>query len=83
MLLVLIVGIVVGALGGFRARGCIRVQPRLGLLADRAAVAAETSRAARRRQLGDAGTYEVLNCGRILHVDYDCGKLIVERELRR
>jgi hypothetical protein len=46
------------------------------------AAAAETSRHTRLRQLGEAGTYRVHNCGRILHVDYDRGELIVERDVR-
>jgi hypothetical protein len=46
------------------------------------AAAAEASRHTRLRQLGEAGTYRVHNCGRILHVDYDRGELIVERDGR-
>lgn len=47
---------------------------RLGLLPT-----VEAARHARLRQLGEAGTYRVHNCGRILHVDYERGELIVER----
>jgi hypothetical protein len=53
---------------------------RLGLLPTAAVPTAEAARAARLRQLGEAGTYRVHNCGKILHVDYDRGELIVERE---
>jgi len=38
------------------------------------------ARAARLQQLGEAGTYKVHNCGKILHVDYDEGTLICERD---
>jgi len=56
---------------------------RLGLLAATvAAPTAEVERAARLRDLGEAGTYRVYNCGRILHVDYERGELIVDREGR-
>lgn len=57
-----------------------RSSGRLGLLPATAAPTAETVRAARLRELGETGTYRVLNCGKILHVDYDRGELIVERE---
>lgn len=43
---------------------------------------AEAARAARLCQLGEGGTYRFHNCGTILHVDYDRGELIVEREAR-
>jgi hypothetical protein len=40
---------------------------------------AAARRAAQLVRLGDPGTYRVYNCGRILHVDYERGELIVER----
>ncbi len=55
---------------------------RLGLLPGAVVPTAEAARAARLRELGEAGTYRVHNCGSILHVDYDRGELIVEREPR-
>jgi hypothetical protein len=54
---------------------------RLGLLSA-AVPTAEAARAARLRQLGEAGTYRVYNCGTILHVCYEQGELIIEREGR-
>lgn len=59
-----------------------RSSGRLGLLPGAAAPTAEAVRAARLRELGEAGTIRVHNCGKILHVDYDRGDLIVEREGR-
>jgi hypothetical protein len=59
-----------------------RGSSRLGRLPDAATPTAEASRAARLRQLGEDGTYRVYNCGKILHVDYERGELIVEREGR-
>jgi hypothetical protein len=59
-----------------------RCSGRLGRLPGAATPTAEAARAVRLRELGEAGTYLVLNCGRILHVDYDRGVLIVEREGR-
>lgn len=53
---------------------------RLGLLGTGSVPNAEARRAARLVELGEAGTYRVHNCGKILHVDYDRGELIVERE---
>lgn len=41
-----------------------------------------SERAERLAQLGTAGTYRVYNCGTILHVDYERGELIVERQDR-
>lgn len=55
---------------------------RIGLLGTGAAPSAEVRRVARLAGLGEAGTYKVHNCGRILHVDYERGELIVEREER-
>ena len=54
--------------------GCLGVMPNAGLLLE------EAARAARLRQLGAAGTLRVYNCGKILHVDYERGALIIERE---
>lgn len=57
---------------------------RLGLLGTGQAPSADARRAARLGALGSVGTTHVYNCGKILHVDYDRGELIVEREpLRR
>jgi hypothetical protein len=56
---------------------------RLGLLPSAVVPMAEAARVARLRQLGEAGTYRVYNCGKILHVDYDRGELIVEEEGHR
>lgn len=53
---------------------------RLGLLPTAAVPTAEAARAARLRQLGEAGTYRVYNCGKILNVDYERGELVIERE---
>lgn len=56
---------------------------RLGQLSSATVPMAEAVRHERLRQLGGAGTYRVHNCGKILHVDYERGELIVEREGRR
>lgn len=56
-------------------RRCSVTDRRIGLLGT-----AESRRADRLRELGEAGTYRVHNCGKILHVDYDRGELVVERE---
>ena len=40
----------------------------------------EEARRARLLQLGEAGTYKVYNCGKILDVDFEHGVLICERE---
>jgi hypothetical protein len=66
-----------------------RHDPRLGtlphffaarLVRARAALSApEEDRGTRLLQLGEARTCRVHNCGKILHVDYDRGELIVER----
>jgi len=56
---------------------------RLGLLGTGRVLNAEGRRAVRLAELGEAGTYRVHNCGKILHVDYDRGELVVERESRR
>lgn len=58
------------------------VARRLGLLPCVVVPVAEDARASRLRQLGERGTLRVHNCGKILHVDYDRGELIVEREVR-
>jgi len=55
---------------------------RIGLLPVASEPSPEQRRADRLRQIGEAGTYRVHNCGRILHVDYDRGELIVERDAR-
>ena len=57
-----------------------RYSVRIGRLPGAATPTAEAARAARLRELGETGTYRVFNCGKILHVDYDRGELIVERE---
>lgn len=57
---------------------------RLGQLPIAVVPTAETAdedRQARLRQLGAAGTCRIYNCGKILHVDYDRGELVIEREL--
>jgi len=54
---------------------------RLGLLFASGTPTAEAQREARLRELGEAGTYVVHNCGKILHVDYERGELICEKEL--
>lgn len=81
----LLLGVVAGIFA--RERWSRRENCRLGRLPTvvaEAAVAevstAEAMRAARLRQLGEAGTCRVYNCGKILHVDYDRGELIIERE---
>ena len=55
---------------------------RLGRLSIAGTPTAEAIRHERLRQLGEARTYRVHNCGTILHVDYERGELIVEREGR-
>lgn len=80
MLVALLFGMLVGtAVPGHRLWR--RMDRRLGALP--AAETPEDARAARLRQLGEEGTYRVYNCGRILHVDYERGQLIVEREAWR
>jgi len=53
---------------------------RLGRLLGMGISTGEAGRQDRLRQIGEAGTYRVHNCGKILYVDYDRGELIVERE---
>lgn len=57
-----------------------RTDRRLGTLP--VATTPASARADRLSQLGEAGTYRVYNCGKILYVDYERGQLIVEREGR-
>ena len=45
--------------------------------------AAEAARTSRLLQLGEAGTYRVHNCGKILRVDYERGDLVVSRRPAR
>jgi hypothetical protein len=68
-----------------KSRSCRRwPDHRLGLLGTGAGtgLSDEARRAARLAELGEAGTYKTYNCGRILHVDYERGELIVERDGR-
>lgn len=86
-----IVGMISFALGGWtmqwavylgnrqRASRQLRADRRLGLLGTGDGLSAEAHRAARLKELGTAGTYRVYNCGKILHVDYDRGELVVEK----
>jgi len=76
----LLVGLLIGSF--VPVRRWYRTDRRLGALSAAAVPTAEAARAARLRQLGEAGTYRVHNCGRILHVDYERGELIVERDAR-
>lgn len=79
-LMAVVVGIHAGILRVLRRNG--GGDRRLGLLPTAVVLTTEASREARLRQLGKAGTYRVYNCGKILHVDYERGELVVEREAR-
>lgn len=72
----LLIGLLIGTFVPVR-RWC-RTDRRLGTLP--VEVTAVSARAERLSQLGEAGTYRVYNCGKILHVDYERGQLVVERE---
>lgn len=78
-LFALLLGFFVGAVVS-RRRRC-RTDRRLGCLS--AAPTPEVLRADRLRQLGDAGTLRVYNCGEILQVDYERGELVIAAAPRR
>lgn len=76
----LLVGILLGSF--VPVRRWTRSDRRLGLLSASGTPTPEAARTERLRQLGEAGTYRVHNCGEILHVDYERGELIVAADGR-
>jgi len=83
MLTALLISVVAGVLVRFRVPSRVCTDHRLGLLGGPVRSPAEAVRAARLRQLGEAGTRSVHNCGRILSVDYDRGEFVVQRRAAR
>lgn len=79
--LVSLLSLIAGAI--LRARAERRSPTRrLGLLGSGDAIGA-VRRADRLVELGDGGTQRTYNCGRILHVDYERGEIVTERDPSR
>jgi hypothetical protein len=82
LIFISVISLLAGAWIQAQAGRCL-ADRRLGRLGTGDVSSDEMRRAVRRAELGESGTYKVHNCGRILHVDYERGELIVEREVRR